>query len=274
MKLLEELAAGGTGKTLPEYASLHSVDERTIRRDIDHLQDIVASIQRIELRRGRVLATNEWHSSGYFGQQVDRNRDVKMAIAREIAGSISDNQALAITAGSTPFLVARELRRLYVESDYPRNLTVFTNSLPALFELISAGISTGIVGEVFNSDDCAFHSPEYRSQFQPGMAIVGASGIVANPVSGLLELYSHRSEESYFLRQLLQNVPEIIVASDGDKLGKRHPWSFTGNGLFTGKSVKLVTSNISIEQQTELEDLVESAPKAGYRFSYTIVTTD
>src|SRR5256885_2074782 len=81
-----------------------------------------------------------------------------------------------------------------------RTPIAFTNSLPALTELISGGISTGLVGEVYNPDDSAFHSHELRSGFHPSVAIVGASGLIANGRS--LELYSHRAEEAAFMRQL------------------------------------------------------------------------
>jgi DeoR/GlpR family transcriptional regulator of sugar metabolism len=166
--------------------------------------------------------------------------------------------------------VARELRRSTIEEERPANLIAFTNSLPALMELIAADISTGVIGEIFNTDDCAFHSNEFRSAFQPSIAIVGASGVVANPNTGLLELYSHRAEEAAFLKQLLAPIPELIVAVDASKIGHRHPWSFTSGGVLTGKKVRLITSALPTELHETLSQLEATAHRSGCSFSYQV----
>ena len=78
----------------------------------------------------------------------------------------------------------------------------------------------------------------------------------------MLDLYSHRAEEAAFLKQLLANVPEIIVAADSSKLGRRHPWSF-GGAILDGKSVLLVTDALTDTQQEELAALVERLKRKG-----------
>jgi DeoR/GlpR family transcriptional regulator of sugar metabolism len=270
MRILEELLQDGAERDLGHYALDYSVDERTVRRDVDYLQDTVAGVGQIGLRRGRVYATREWRGAGYFGQQVDVNRETKLKIAKAVVNMVPDNVAIALTAGSTTYLVARELRRSTVEEERPSNLIAFTNSLPALMELIAAGISTGVIGEIFNADDFAFHSNEFRSAFQPSIVIVGASGVVANSATGALELYSHRAEEAAFLKQLLAPAPEVIVAVDATKIGRRHPWSFTSGGVLTGKKVRLVTDALPTEVHETLSQLEGSAHRTGCSFSYHI----
>jgi DeoR/GlpR family transcriptional regulator of sugar metabolism len=268
MKLLEELRQDATGKELADYAREFDVDERTIRRDVDYLQGIVGSIEQVGLRRGRVYATRSGHGPGYFTDQLEHNRDTKKAIARKVVQDFSDNLAIVITAGSTTFYVASEIRRAHVEDERPRNLITFTNSLPALYELIAAGVSTGVIGEVYNPDDSAFHVHEFHSAFQPSVAVVGASGVVANEATGTLDLFSHRAEEAAFLKQLLQPIPEIIVAVDSSKLGRRHPWSFTSGGILSGKTVKLYTSDLTPDQRETLDKLAAASHKSGCRFSH------
>ena len=53
------------------------------------------------------------------------------------------------------------------------------------------------------------------------------------------------------MKQLVANVPEVIVAADSTKLGRRHPWSFGGATLL-GKSVRLVTDTLTDAQQEAL----------------------
>lgn len=273
MKLLDELLRDGAGKELGDYARQFGVDERTIRRDVDYLQEVAGGVEQIGLRRGRVYATRSGHGAGYFHDQLAHRRAAKESIAKVVVGSLADNLAIAITAGSTTYYVAREIRRTHIEEDRPRNLIAFTNSLPALYELISAGVSTGVIGEVYNPDDSAFHVHEFRSAFQPSVGIVGASGVVPNAAAGSLDLFSHRAEEAAFLKQLLQPIPEIYVAVDATKLGHRHPWSFTSNGVLTGKTVRLFTSEVDDQQRDTLEQLVANGHRTGCRFTYMTAET-
>lgn len=268
MRMLEGWAEGDAGRDLAAYAQEFGVDERTIRRDVEALHQILTSLRGVELRRGKVAPTRTGFGEGYFATQWEQGRADKEAIARAVVRDIADNTAIAITAGTTTYHVAREIRRSFVEDGRPRELIAFTNSLPALLELLTAGISTGVLGEVYHPGDCAFHSHEFRSGFQAGLAIVGASGVVVDPEGGMLKLFSHRAEEAAFLKQLLAPVPELVVAVDGAKIGRRHPWGFTGPGVFEGKIVRLVTSTVPLARREELDRLTATARRAGYEFSF------
>ena len=269
MRLLELLADTEDAQDLDSLAGAMRCDARTIRRDLDQLQQILQNVQGLEVRRGRVLVSRAGYSPGYFTDQLGRNPDAKERIARAIVARLQDDMAVALTAGSTPYAVAREIRRVVVEGGPPRSLIVFTNSVPALLELVAAGVSTGALGEIYSPEDCAFHTPEFRSAFQPGMAIVGASGVLfgLQAAQGTLDLFSHRAEEAAFLKQLLAGVPEVVVAADSTKLGRRHPWSF-GGSVLVGKAVRLVTDVLTEQQRDELSSLVDRFAEQGTRFSF------
>ena len=253
MRLMELLARRVDPPDLEELAVEMQCDARTIRRDVDHLQQLLAAINGIELKRGRIVVSRSAYSPGYFTEQLDRHTAAKRAIATSVVSSLPDDVAIALTAGSTPYAVACEIRRTVVDGEPPHNLIVFTNSIPSLLELVAVGVSCGVLGEIYSPEDCALHTAEFRSAFQPGLAIVGASGVLigTGPSPGLLDLFSHRAEEAAFLRQILNSVPEVIVTVDGSKLGKRHPWNFGGAALH-GKKVRLVTDVLSSEQRKEL----------------------
>ena len=268
MRLLEELNRDGAGTDLSTFARRLDVDERTIRRDVDFLQELLAGLRGIDVRRGKVFVNRESYAPGYFADHVGDRRETKIAIAQCVVKGLADNTAIAITAGSTTFYVARELRRAHVEMGSPRNVIALTNSLPALMELISGGVSTGVIGEVFEPDDCAFHSHELRSAFHPNVAIVGASGLIADASTGELKLFSHRAEEAAFMKQLLAPVPEIVIAADASKVGRRHPWVFTDRTILEGKRVRLVTDRLDTEQRDMLNRLASAAPKSGFAFEF------
>jgi DeoR family glycerol-3-phosphate regulon repressor len=270
MCLLELLADDEEPQDLDTLASAMHCDARTIRRDLDQLQRLLQSVHGLEVRRGKVLVSRAGYSPGYFTDQLGRNPEAKERIARAIVATLPDDMAVALTAGSTPYAVAREIRRVVVEGgSHARNMIVFTNSVPSLLELVAAGVSTGVLGEIYAPEDCAFHTPEFRSAFQPGLAIVGASGVLfgQQAAQGTLDLFSHRAEEAAFLKQLLAGVPEVIIATDSSKLGRRHPWSF-GGSVLNGKHVRLVTDTLTAEQQEELEILTQRFTQHGTRFEY------
>ncbi len=270
MQLMELLAENAEPKCLEDLAHLAGCDTRTIRRDLDYLQKLLQQVNGIEVRRGRVLVARAGYSSGYFTDQLDVNQAAKQAIARTVVKNLPDNTAVALTAGSTTYAVACAIRRSVVEENSPSNLMVFTNSVPALLELMASGIATGVLGEIYNYDDCAFHTPEPCNAFQPEVAVVGASGVMlGSEAFGIgIDLFSHRAEEAAFLKQILQGVPEIILAVDRMKLGKRHPWSFGGNVLH-GKGVHLITDKLTPEQTEELDNLTVRLAGSGIRFRYT-----
>lgn len=263
MRLMELLADSEEPQDLDTLAIIMRCDTRTIRRDLDTLQRLLQRVQGLEVRRNKVLIARAGYSPGYFTDQLGRNTDSKKAIARAIVKSLSDDLAVALTAGSTTFAIAQEMRRAHVEGDSPHNLIVFTNSVPSLLELVAGGLSAGVLGEIYVADDCAFHTPEFHSAFQPSVAICGASGVIFNhPAQFCLELYSHRAEEAAFLKQLLSNVPEIIVAVDSAKLGRRHPWGF-GGATLDGKTVRLVTDTLTEVQSDDLAALTERLKRKG-----------
>lgn len=269
--LLESLAAGEENRDLNELCETLKCDIRTLRRDLDYLLQLLHSVQGMELRRGKVVMSRSGYSPGYFTDQLERNAAAKEAIARAVLGMLPDDMAVALTAGSTPYAVAREMRRAAIEGLPPHNLIVFTNSVPALQELIAASIPAGTLGDIYVPEDCAFHSPEFRSAFQPGVAIVGASGILLETgVSGGLELYSHRAEEAAFMKQLLDRVPEVIIVADQTKLGRRHPWSFGGATLHQ-KTVRLVTDTLTEAQREALNALAARLARHGTRFSFAAI---
>ncbi|HLH80117.1 MAG TPA: HTH domain-containing protein [Chthonomonas sp.] len=271
MRLLKVLEESEEHLHLEDLAALMRCDSRTIRRDLDYLQQLLSRVRGLEVRRGRVMVARSPYSPGYFTDQLDRNLEAKQAIARAIVRSLPDEMAIALTAGSTTYAVACEIRRAVVEGRPPHNLIVFTNSVPSLLELVAAGVATGVLGEIYDPDDCAFHAPEFRSTFQPGIAIVGASGVLFGPAAPLggLDLFSHRAEEAAFLKQLLQGVPEILIAADSHKLGRRHPWSFGGTVLH-GKIVRLFTDAVTPEQAEELQKLAQRLAECGTQFQYIV----
>lgn len=266
--LLEMLAGASDGVTLSEAADRLSVDERTVRRDVEALQDLFALVEGVNLVRGKLCAVPARAFAHPLGDAKKLRDSAKAAMARAAVRRIQDGAAVVLTAGTSTLAVAAELRRAQVMGERPRDPIVFTNSLPALLELVAGGISTGVVGEVYSPPDRAFHTHEVRTRFHASLAVVGASGIILEPAAGGLSLCSDRIEEAAFMRQLLAPIPEILVVAEAAKIGKHHPWSFTSDGLLLGKRVHIVTTPLQRSQSDALAALVEGGRRAGMTMTY------
>src|SRR5438046_2990444 len=108
MRLIELLAESEEAQDLEALAETLHCDVRTIRRDLDQLQQLLQRVHGLEVRRGKVLVARAGYSPGYFTDQLDRNTAAKEKIARAIVATLPDDLAVALTAGSTPYAVARE----------------------------------------------------------------------------------------------------------------------------------------------------------------------
>jgi len=262
-RIMDRLGQEAEGLGLGELAEAYSADERTIRRDVEHIQDTLQRVRGVRLDRGRVHPMQ-------MGIERDRapEASAKVAMASACLRHIPDGAAVVVTAGSSTLAVAAAIRRAEVAGESPSGLIVFTNSLPALLELVAAGVSTGVIGEVYNPRDLAFHSQELRTRFQASIAVVGASGIVPDPATGSVSLCSDRIEEAAFMRQVLAPIPEILVVAEAAKVGRRHPWSFTSEGLLAGKAVHIVTTPLDRVRTDALAATAEAGKRAGMILSF------
>jgi DeoR family transcriptional regulator of aga operon len=267
LRILERLRECPDGCALSDLAEQFGADERTIRRDAEYLQNLVQGLGGVQLVRGRLQA-----DKGALWRRTLAVSAQRQAMAAACLRRIPDGSALILTAGSTTFAVASAIRRAEVEGRSPTGLIVFTNSLPALLELVDGGVSTGVIGEVYNPRDQAFHSHELRTRFQASMAVVGASGIVLDVGSGSVSLCSDRVEEAAFMRQALAPIPDILVVAEAAKIGRRHPWSFTSEGLLAGKRVHIITTPLDRGQAEAIAGTAEAGRRAGMHLSFEEVS--
>ncbi len=104
--------------SLPELAGELQVSESTIRRDLEHLEDIGYA----KRTHGGVFYTGESPQFPHFKDRQDSHWDKKRAIARRAADLIEDGDTLLLDGGSTTYEVAQLL--------VGRPLQIVTNSMP------------------------------------------------------------------------------------------------------------------------------------------------
>jgi DeoR/GlpR family transcriptional regulator of sugar metabolism len=132
-QILEELQVRG-GARLTELTAALEVSEMTVRRDLDALQR-EGLVERVH--GGAVLAQFGSEEPG-FETKSTRQRAEKAAIADRAAKMVKPGMAVALSAGTTTWVLASRLAHC-------QDLTVVTNSLDVWNELQRSGQGMTVV---------------------------------------------------------------------------------------------------------------------------------
>src|SRR5690348_10201561 len=117
-KILEHVRRAG-GVRVSELTELLGVSDMTVRRDLD----VLARDGLIEkVHGGATIASASSMDEPGFEAKSSRERDEKAAIGRAAAQLVRPGTAIALSAGTTTWALAREI------SDV-RDLTIVTNSI-------------------------------------------------------------------------------------------------------------------------------------------------
>jgi DeoR/GlpR family transcriptional regulator of sugar metabolism len=118
-RILEQVALHGAAR-VSELVELLGVSDMTVRRDID----VLAGRGLVDRVHGGVTAASGRSADepGFVAKST-LQRDEKVAIAREAVRLVEPGAAVALSAGTTTYEVARQLRHV-------ERLTVVTNSIP------------------------------------------------------------------------------------------------------------------------------------------------
>ncbi len=130
-QLLELIRERGFA-SLPELAGELGVSESTIRRDLEHLEEVGIA----KRTHGGVFYTGESPHFPHFKDRQEAQWDKKRAIAVRAAGLVEEGETVLLDGGSTTYEVARLL--------VGRPLQVVTNSMPVA-NLFAASTDTDLV---------------------------------------------------------------------------------------------------------------------------------
>ena len=210
MLILEEVRRRGAVR-VSELTELLDVSDMTIRRDLD----VLASSGLVEKVHGGATARERLSTDEPgFEAKSHRQLDEKEAIAQAAAALVEPGQAIGITAGTTTWRLAHEIRHL-------RDLTVVTNSIqvanvfhreprPDLTVVLTGGVRTpsdALVGPVAVNTLRSLHVD---------MLFMGVHGITEDgglTTPNLLEAETDRA--------LVSIAERVVVVADHTKWGVR-----------------------------------------------------
>ncbi len=203
-QLLELIRTRGFA-SLPELAETLQVSESTIRRDLDHLED-VGSAKRTH---GGVFYTGPSPKLPHFDERQPAQWDKKKQIAAVAANLVDDGDTILLDGGSTTYEVARLL--------VGRRLQIVTNSLPVA-NLFASNANHDVVlvgGYIYPRTGVALgpYANEMLARLNVRRTILSVSGVNDRGFfnNNLLLVETERA--------MMHAADEVIVVADSTKFG-------------------------------------------------------
>ncbi|MGL4737314.1 MAG: DeoR/GlpR family DNA-binding transcription regulator [Cellulosilyticaceae bacterium] len=195
---------------LTEIMSHFHISLETVRRDVQ----ILEGQGKIEKFYGGIqLRTSLFGESSMDDRMVNR-LPLKEAIAYGCSKLITDGDCIFIDSGSTTCHIAK-----YIKDR--RNLTVITNSLLVINELLGTDIELIIIGGKFRRSEQSIIAYDYLFNFDQlhiAKAFIGCGAI--DPTQGIFDF---NMEEAHTRKLIIKHSHKLFVAIDHSKFEKQAP---------------------------------------------------
>ncbi|MED5020394.1 DeoR/GlpR family DNA-binding transcription regulator [Paenibacillus chibensis] len=181
-----------------------SVD--TLRRDI-HL---LSSQGKIEKIYGGIKLVDRFGESSMDERMVNHLEE-KEQIARKCSEFIQDGDCIYIDSGSTTYQIAKYIKQ-------KKKLTVITNSIPVINELMNCEVELIMIGGKIRQDEQSVVAFDYIFNFHElnvRKAFICCSGITIE--RGISD---YNLEEAVTRKKMIELSKEVFVAADSTKFGK------------------------------------------------------
>ena len=206
-EILRLLGEEGT-ITIASLAERLGVSQETVRRDVKPLADD-GSVLKMHGAVGLASMVGE----APFERRMRENAEAKRLIARMVAATIRDGEAIMLDTGTTTSFLARELLG-------HRRLTVVTNSSDIARTLATVnGNKVYMAGGELRSDSGAafgISAIEFVSRFSVDHAVISIGAVDAD--AGLTD---YELEEAEFARMVLSRGQRSLVVTDHTKFGRQ-----------------------------------------------------
>ncbi|UFH56466.1 DeoR/GlpR family DNA-binding transcription regulator [Spirosoma sp. KNUC1025] len=181
-----------------DLADLLQTSEMTVRRDLVQL----SAMGLVYRTRGGAMKVSLATDTHRFANKTAVNAERKDYICQLAANEIQEGDIIFMDCGSTVFRLCQFIRN--------KRITVVTNSLPVVAELLSSDVSINLVGGEVDKERQAVHgliAEEHLARYRANRAFIGIDGIsLQNGLSANSEkeasitlAISRQSEKVYLL---------------------------------------------------------------------------
>jgi DeoR/GlpR family transcriptional regulator of sugar metabolism len=210
-----ELLRKQPGLRVPELATALAVSEGTVRNDLNALEQ-QGLLMRVH--GGAVLNQQDQFQNNSFLRRYQQNAAAKLAIAREAAHLVNDNDSILLDASTTAYHLAKELSER-------RRLRVITNGFEVARELAQNSSNTVIlIGGVVNNDSSSVTgllSEHIIEELHIQKAFLSCSGFSLE--RGMTEVHL---AEAQLKRKVIESSQQLFALVDSSKFGKEDLTSF------------------------------------------------
>ncbi|MGN7399169.1 DeoR/GlpR family DNA-binding transcription regulator [Cytobacillus praedii] len=205
-KIIELLMIKKVVKLSELTEELHvSID--TLRRDLN----LLTKQGKIEKIYGGVKIIESKFGESAINERMVSHLEEKESIAKTCSEWINDGDCIFIDSGSTTYQIAKYIKN-------KRNLTVVTNSIPVITELMNSDIELIIIGGKIRKNEQSVVTFDYLFNFNELnilKAFICTSGITLE--RGISD---YNIEEALTRKKIIEQSKEIYVAADSTKFGK------------------------------------------------------
>ncbi len=212
------------------------VSEITIRRDLTELESKGLLIR----THGGAIKSKAADMLFTYDLKINQNRQNKEMICQLAANYIDEGDIIFIDCGTTLSLITQYITRF-------NSLTVITNSLPVISELIKyPHVRSSLIGGEIANERQAIYGPIAENNigmYHANKAFIGADGVsLKNGLS------SYDEKEAAITRKMIENSDEVFLLCDSSKIEKN---SFVRFAAIT-KIHHLITDKLVSSEQLKL----------------------
>lgn len=179
----------------------------TLRRDLN----LLTKQGKIEKIYGGVKLVEAKFGESTIDERMISHLKEKNAIAQKCSEFINDGDCIYLDSGSTTYQIAKYIKN-------KKKLTVVTNSIPVVLELMNSDVELIIIGGKIRHQEQSVVTYEYLFNFSELnilKAFICASGITIE--KGISD---YNVEEAITRKKMIELSKEIFVAADSTKFGK------------------------------------------------------
>ncbi|MGL4344614.1 MAG: DeoR/GlpR family DNA-binding transcription regulator [Cellulosilyticaceae bacterium] len=195
---------------LTDITEHFNISLETVRRDIHTLEQQ----GKLEKFYGGVKLRDSGLGEATMTHRMLSRLESKEAIAKKCSELITDGDCIFLDSGSTTCLIAKYIKE-------KRNLTVVTNSILVINELITSGIDLIIVGGKLRHTEHSVVAYDYLFNFDQlhiSKCFIGAGAI--HNGRGIADF---SIEEAHTRKKIIKHSHKIYVAVDHSKFDKEAP---------------------------------------------------
>lgn len=201
-----------------DLADLLKTSEMTVRRDLVQL----AAMGLLYRTRGGAMKVSLATDSHRFINKTAVNAERKDYICQLAAGEIQEGDRIFMDCGSTVFRLCQFIRN--------KRITVITNSLPVVAELMSSEVSINLVGGEVDKERQAVHgliAEEHMARYRANRAFIGVDGI-----SLQRGLSANSEKEASTATTMARQTDKVYLLCDSSKLETDKYLNFAPLSLF------------------------------------------